>query len=508
MRQKGKICFIAFLLFPQVAWGTLWITEIHYNPTGTDSGYEWIEVWNDTDEIVDLENYTFREGGVNHGLKAFQGGTEIAEHEYAVIADKPNNFLEKHPKYQGVIIDSSFSLSNSGELLEITDSDGNVHFSMTYDPASGGDGNGASIGLIEDIWQEVAASPGSRNIMFATSSTETESSEIDTDVELPKQTTVAVDFSPATYIEIKNPHYKEKTIKVDAGGDRVVMAGVAYWFHSQVYGLEGVEIQDPEVRWNWGDGNTGSGAVDVHTYHYPGTYTLSASAKVINYSARDRALVTVIEPSLVLDMHSHRGEHLVSLHNTSPYHLELSGYVLAQTNHTFTFPPDSFIAPGQELVISEEALGFVWNLTEEVHLQDGNNTVIDSLLPAQRILAEQLAHLQNETSEHTTGEAQAQEQEVLSAGTHSVVYVEAEVDKKDEPESKKLATVPLPQADVVFQEAQLVQVQSSLPWHWVAVGIVLFAMAGLYVHHSTHRHKRSTLETAVDDAVSPITTRD
>ena len=519
MQQVGKICFVVSCLVPQIGWGVLWISEIHYNPDGSDSGYEWIEVWNESDEEVDITNYKFRENEVNHGLYEYQQDPVIGEHEYAVVADNPAYFLETYPDYSGVIIDSAFSLSNSGELLEITDSSGNLYFSVTYDSATGGDGNGASIGLIGDVWQEVAASPGSSNSVFVADATNTDTTNETNESETSNSgDTVAVDFSPATYIEIKNPDYAEKTIKVDAGEDRVVMAGVAYWFTGTVYGLQGGEIDDPEIRWNWGDGTTGSGRQEMHTYRYPGTYTLSMSGKVAGYSDRDRALVTVIEPSLVLGIETHNDHHAVAIQNTSPYHLELSGYRLDQGEHRFTFPEDTFAAPGQALIIDEHALGFSVNLEEKMFFRDGVQVTIDSLLPGQVVLARDIQEKQKEQEQSTAEKTEASQtadtgnSSEVSAGTHSVVYRGTESSPSPNPAGEDLLAehtfAPGVFSPEFSQEASIIQSQATVPWHWIITALTVLGMFSLYVYALGRARTDDDPETDVHRATSHITLHD
>jgi len=121
--------------------------------------------------------------------------------------------------------------------------------------------------------------------------------------------TQVVDHLPATYIEIKNPTYSEKLIKVDAQGDRTVMAGVEYLFSGKVYGLQGSLIKEPFAHWNWGDGTKSEDVVASHRYKYPGVYTATLSAHVSGYSNRDRVTVTVIEPSLVLGLQMKKSDY-------------------------------------------------------------------------------------------------------------------------------------------------------------------------------------------------------
>ena len=371
VRKRLSFAILGILSVPSFCFAEFWITEIHFNPQGSDSGYEWIEVRNDSGSSKSLEGYVFREGGTNHGLKVHRGSFAVPAGEFVVIADKPDKFLTAFPNYSGTIMDSAFSLNNTGEKLELLDSEKNIRFEVTYsaDTAKGDDGS--SIGLVQDIWTRILASPGEFNTKaVVTNDAEEEddedAEEEETDKEKTEQTNTdntqtdkqeeatqePNNHSPQTYVHLKNPDYKEKLIKVDAGADRTVMAGADYQFTGQVFGLTGEEMDDPEVYWNWGDGSTGSGVTALHTYLYPGTYTAVMRAKAQKHTARDYMNVTVIAPSVLISAVDIERQ-TVSLENVSDYVLELSGYQIHEriSGKTFSFPEDSFIVGKQTITV-------------------------------------------------------------------------------------------------------------------------------------------------------------
>ena len=489
-------CIVGFVV-PGFVAASVWISEIHYNPTGSDSGYEWVE-WYAPDGGVDLEEYSFREQGVNHRLSVYRGGFTIGSGERIVVVDNGDKFLQSFPDYQGTILDSSFSLNNSGELLEILDGEGNTVFSVTYDPASGGDGTGTSIGLVDDVWYNVDASPGATNTI-ATDTEPEPDAEDDTESDQGTQaeptddnqyTEVAVDNSPTTYIEIKNPEYSEKTIRADAGGDRVVMAGAAYWFSGRVFGMAGGPVENPTIRWNWGDGSTGEGPRDRHTYRFPGEYTLTMSASVHRYTSRDRVKVTVIPPSLLLGVESIEQEDVVTIVNQSQYTLELSGYVVEHNEQEFSFPDSSFINPGQTLYLDGDTSGFGPQLEGEIALGDAYGENVDQYDTTLGRLESQV--VQAQATQDTASVAQAEDRETTKppapGGTHSVVYASLERNEDtipdkaiaDSTESRNTATQ-APSTRAVLQEAQIGQSGVEMTWQlWVLATLVLGAL-GLYL---------------------------
>lgn len=77
------------------------INELMANPVGSDSGNEWIELFNSTSQPIDLNNWELKDKSSSYSLN----GTIISPNEYLVI----------YP---------SFSLNNSDEIITLTDSNG------------------------------------------------------------------------------------------------------------------------------------------------------------------------------------------------------------------------------------------------------------------------------------------------------------------------------------------------------------------------------------------------
>lgn len=132
----------------------LQITEIMYDCQGTDSGYEWIEFYNDGEE-VDLCTYRLYEAETNHYIKGED--CTLASGEYAILADKPDNLnFDK-------MLDSAFSLSNTGEELCVRDAEKTDLDCVTYSSAQGAAGDGNSLQLIGGEWLAGEPTPGYEN---------------------------------------------------------------------------------------------------------------------------------------------------------------------------------------------------------------------------------------------------------------------------------------------------------------------------------------------------------
>ena len=100
------------------------INEIMYDlKTGSDDGREWIEIYNNSDVTADLSTFKLFEADTNHKLVVVSGDSKLQAESYAIIVSTPEKFGKDFPNFSGVILDSTFSLSNSGENLVLKDGD-------------------------------------------------------------------------------------------------------------------------------------------------------------------------------------------------------------------------------------------------------------------------------------------------------------------------------------------------------------------------------------------------
>ena len=96
------------------------ITEIMFNPQGSDTGREWIEITlNASDGCINLSQYKLFEADTNH--KIYSYNSDIACNS-AIICSDTNGFLQDYPYLNNTILSiykSTFSLSNSGEEISL-----------------------------------------------------------------------------------------------------------------------------------------------------------------------------------------------------------------------------------------------------------------------------------------------------------------------------------------------------------------------------------------------------
>ena len=120
------------------AQGDVKINEIMYNPsTGDDSDMEWIELYNNDAEAVNISDWTI-------------DGNQIADMvmvpgAYAVLARNKTAFDDYYGALPCSVIDVTFVLANSGDTIVLCDSTGAEVDNVTYDASWGADGNGKTL---------------------------------------------------------------------------------------------------------------------------------------------------------------------------------------------------------------------------------------------------------------------------------------------------------------------------------------------------------------------------
>lgn len=135
--------FALAVFLPLLASAQAIVTEIMYDlAEGSDTGREWIEVYNTGTTPIVLTELTLFESNKKHGIT---GETKtLPPNTFAVIVDKPEKFRADYPTYTGLIFDSAFSLNNEGEALDLRRGEV-VLDTASYEKSLGGNGSGESI---------------------------------------------------------------------------------------------------------------------------------------------------------------------------------------------------------------------------------------------------------------------------------------------------------------------------------------------------------------------------
>lgn len=149
------------------------INEIHYNPAFNPVRESFIELYNDTDQTVDLSQWRVR-GGVDF---FFPANTFLAPRAFAIVAENPATILSRYGR-------TAFGpwaggLRNDGEEITLRDANSSlidvVDYRNEFPWPIAPDGNGASAQLVNpsldnDLggsWRSALPTPGLTNSVFA-----------------------------------------------------------------------------------------------------------------------------------------------------------------------------------------------------------------------------------------------------------------------------------------------------------------------------------------------------
>ncbi len=334
-------CFVSLSL-PFSFVKALQITEIMYDHEGTDTKREWIEIFNDTDSGLDITSFKLREADSNHLIKEYRGGKIVPQNGFAIIADSPADIISEIPE-NTVILDSVFSLSNSGEELALLDGSNNQIFSIFYDPTIGGNGNGKTLQKIDDVWVANIASPGSQNDVADNSQSDIDDTDIAAEPEKELGTTnsaIIKKYDDNFNLIFNIPEF--------------VYVGEGALFATNAVDQYGDIIPFVNYSINFGDGLYSMEKEVAHIYKKTGTYLLFAEAKTDSNIDFVKQKIVVREfPVELLQI-----DNDFFLSNNSSFEFNISGFAVSSKGRVYKFPPNTFLVPKGKIILSSSILGF------------------------------------------------------------------------------------------------------------------------------------------------------
>ena len=138
---------LSIVLLPLSVNAEIVISEIMYDLPGSDSGREWIEIQNTGASAADISGWKLFEGNTNHGIATTteEQSFVLLPGAYAVIADSKEAFRLDWKFFGGLLFDSSFSLSNTGETIALRDGTLSAIDTVIYTSALGANGDGKTL---------------------------------------------------------------------------------------------------------------------------------------------------------------------------------------------------------------------------------------------------------------------------------------------------------------------------------------------------------------------------
>ena len=342
MNKKHFISFlvvIVFFIFTQKVSANLEITEVMYDPEGSDVNREWVKLYNNGNEEIKIisgkadSSWRIGDGESGETLHYISEDLNIKAGEYAVISKNKETFLLEYPFFSGGVASSSISLVNTSGVVKIFDGTNprNVIAIKEY--------NAGDVPNIEENSQE---NSGVDDDSSSTSSTNSTSSskkkypkilEIETQIILPK----------------------------------IIVAGIPFELKSLTTTNRDQTFSIGKFIWNFGDGmsrESKNAEIFEYIYAYPGEYvlTLSFFNKYFNLKpepeATDRVIVKVISPEIFITSVGGGDDLFVELENKSKSEIDISGWVLKGINNSFVLPHGMIILPSKKIKLSPKVTLF------------------------------------------------------------------------------------------------------------------------------------------------------
>ncbi len=331
--MKTALVILIFVCVPLTASAKVVVSEFMYDALDTDTDKEYVELFNDGTNPVDLTKWKINDGS-NHTLNVppKNGGTgsiTIPAQGYVVLVNDASVFVGANPSISVSIIDTVLSLGNTSGVIQVLNESGIVEDSVTYAKANGAAGTGDTLHWNGSAYVPGAPTPGGA---FAGGTVAEPEKETTTTSQTSSPQNTASSPPVSSFVAPITP-----SIFAYAGKDRDVIAGADVVFEGSAYDKHGDAIDATDkVRflWTFGDGGTAEGVRVTHRYAQPGKYAAvldiaqvlsAASAQVIVTAHPVSIGVTIVNGAIVLT-------------NTSGRDLDISGWHLRAGSGTFTLP--------------------------------------------------------------------------------------------------------------------------------------------------------------------------
>jgi hypothetical protein len=357
-----SIILFVFCFFSPVAQANVKISEIAWMGSDASPNDEWIELYNESDSVVDISGWSIT---TLDGNILIQLSCTLLPRGVAVLERTDDETVP------GIMALTTYtgSLSNVGATIVLKDSNGTI-----VDEVIGGE-NWESIGGTNSAprqtpqrtdagsWISNTPDPGSYqtyggaagNAFSCTVDEETNSEKNeDTVVQQSSggrsRSSVRIDKN-ATEDTRRPPIPDELTLRIEGPPIVYVHQPVSLTVHAE--GVGKTIIDSLTYRWNFGDTYTGDGKKQIHTFLYPGEYNVVVHGTFRKQDAIARTEIKVLPTTIIIDLLP-TGE--VVLKNNGKNEIDLHGYTLKGAI-VFVFPEFTFLKAGGMLTIPAEQFG-------------------------------------------------------------------------------------------------------------------------------------------------------
>lgn len=364
---------VVFVALPLQAQAAVIFSEIAWMGTTADANDEWIEIYNFSSEVTNINGWTISDGdSLNIDLAGVMPPHGVFMLERTDDTSAPG--VDAAVIYTG-------ALGNSGATLTIKDASGNA----VGDPLVGGT-DWVNIGgdneskytaqfTTQGQWVTGPPTPGLPNV---------EEEELPPGSDEDNSNDDGEEKSSTRSVSSKSGGKTEPLILPGVTLRLTLDAPITAYVHQPVQmalepsGVGDVIMDSLNYSWNFGDLTTKTGKEVSHAYEYPGTYVVYVEAEYKRQHASVRREITVLPVSFSLTT-NRNGD--LQINNDSPYEVDLSGYKV-RGEETVALPANTIIVSKGTLTVPSELLGgtAAW-------LMDQESMVVASTIPSSHLVA-------------------------------------------------------------------------------------------------------------------------
>ncbi len=358
------------------------ISEIYPKPTTPKTNKEWIEIFNNSENSININGYKFFEGNTHHSISTTTAEDNLILNsgEYAVIVQDRKTFLDSEPgkNCTGKIFRSAgFTLDDNFETLILKDkTNGNILDSVVYNSSNLKDGE--SINFVGSGYVSGASSPCSGNLSINV--TNSNSTVMETSVSTSTSMTTENFVMPTYYYRDYWP--ESEKIYVNAGENKIGILGAEIAFEGKTIAGDKKQVNNATYFWSFGDGEIGEGKNIFHVYKNIGEYVVFVEAYANGYKSDNKVYVKVVEPNLKINLQEKDGKKSVEISNNSKDEIDVGRFLIksfgGEFEYTSTLPKKLLILPGKSVNIFQETLKFATSTNKIIFASQNGKEVSKS----------------------------------------------------------------------------------------------------------------------------------
>lgn len=337
--------------------GSVSLSEVLFDPEGSDTGKEYIKIYNSGDTAVALAGWELYPDGIGYFVlpAEFSLGPKgtIAVHMRVSGTNAAGDF------YHAAATENMGNTSGSAALFSSNSHNKDTMQSFVQWGRGGQTWETAALGA--GLWEKgtyvgtASTSEGLPIIRFNYSASGAESwgySVVSPNlgvVSSSASTSLLTASSTIANMTRPQPIINFPIIKVYAGEDVTAAVGSSAEFHGVALGFNDAPLENARFWWNFGDGDAKEGKTVSHAFAIPGTYVVGLHVSADSFSASDYLRVNVV-PNKISVREVVEGEKgFVKLGNPDNFDIDVGGWILDDTTHQFILTPKTKIGATSEV---------------------------------------------------------------------------------------------------------------------------------------------------------------